>query len=273
MTPLAQRLMRQELEGKRGLNFGGLTASDLVDARCFDCTAVSGMAHELAADMHKRNVVTKQVAFLPAPFTWVEVQLGPEESLSGRTSGRVAFGLRAEADEPSAAIFVATTTEVEGRSDLAGKVHLLDIGRLWLGESAVASGLRAPVALADYPGQTAPEQRHTCLIYALLAIINTPRLIGQCRHAPHVGLQRQLRRSDDLASAQLPEWTEVRLNVLDTKERRDTGDTTGILTGQRALHFVRSFIRIRLGRLELVRAHQRGNPEMGERRPVYVVAP
>jgi hypothetical protein len=41
----------------------------------------------------------------------------------------------------------------------------------------------------------------------------------------------------------------------------------------RALHFVRAHLRLRLGRVELVRPHWRGDAQLGIKRPAYLVAP
>jgi hypothetical protein len=265
--------MRQELEDRRGLFFGAdlIGAPELAQIRCFDCTEVSEMAYALSDDMCRRDVVTSQVAFLPAPMTWIEW------FIKG-TTRRAGFMLQALEDEPAAAVYqvmTLTPAELKPRPDLvhmAGKTNLALFGLLWLGEDARPDGLRLPKQLVDidFPD---PNNGHIQLIYALLAIINTPRLIGQSHHAPHKGLQRQLRQSGKFGDAPLLQWTKVRLSVLDVTERRASGDASGVLTGQRALHFCRSFIRIRLGKLELVKAHMRGHAELGERRPVYVVEP
>jgi len=281
MTPLAQRLMRQELEGRRGWFPQELASSELPHMRCFDCVAVSEMSEDLAADMRDRDVITRQVAFLPAPLTWIEYKPWPTENRS------IAYLLRANDDASSASVYLAhvllesdagnasprlqAVAQPAILASMVNKVNLVPMGTLYLGQDACAMGMRLPrpdIMPEEFPD---PNDGIIFKIYALLAIINTPRLIGQCQRTPHVGLQRQLRQSKDFASAELPEWTQVNLHVLDGRERREAGDISGVLSGQRALHFCRSFIRIRLGKLELVRAHMRGNAELGERRPIYVV--
>jgi hypothetical protein len=41
----------------------------------------------------------------------------------------------------------------------------------------------------------------------------------------------------------------------------------------RALHFVRAHLRLRLGKIELVRPHWRGDAQLGIKRPAYLVTP
>jgi hypothetical protein len=43
----------------------------------------------------------------------------------------------------------------------------------------------------------------------------------------------------------------------------------GHLTGEKCLHFVRTFLRVRMGQLEYVDAHWRGNPALGMKRSRY----
>ena len=113
------------------------------------------------------------------------------------------------------------------------------------------------------------------MAYAELAmiLINSPHIIGRRQHMPHAGLERQLTRG--LAGGKFPlhAWTEIKLQVAKPVEIDDGEPHEAHLTGRRALHFVRKHIRIRLGQLEYVSAHWRGDPSIGIKRSRYTVKP
>lgn len=105
---------------------------------------------------------------------------------------------------------------------------------------------------------------YTTRLIALLAFINSPKIIGRREHPPHIGLQRKVARAQGKSGkAALRPWTEIKLSV--TPPIRDTGneDSEPTLTGAKALHFCRAHLRIRLGKLEMVRGHWRGDPALG----------
>jgi hypothetical protein len=68
------------------------------------------------------------------------------------------------------------------------------------------------------------------------------------------------------------EWYEIKLQVTKPRYVDDGAPHADQITGQRALHFVRKFIRIRLGKLEYVREHWRGDPALGVRQSDYRVS-
>jgi hypothetical protein len=107
------------------------------------------------------------------------------------------------------------------------------------------------------------------IIYALLAIINSPKVVARREHAPSKVLERKLKVGRG-KGFQLQPWHEIVLDV-DPGPKGDEAGHTGRLTGARALHFVRSFLRIRRGRLEHVRAHWRGDAAAGISRATYRV--
>ena len=107
-------------------------------------------------------------------------------------------------------------------------------------------------------------------LYGLLAIINTPRVIMRRQHMPHAGLQRALIASRRITGKYpLLAWQELQLKV--QPPDIDESDHEAHLTGARALHFCRAHLRIRLGRLELVSAHWRGDPALGIKQTRYRV--
>ena len=100
---------------------------------------------------------------------------------------------------------------------------------------------------------------------AAIALMNTPRL-SHMRFEDHAKLNRARERSGKPA---LLSWSEVSIKI-------DAG-TLGhgdqrTQTSERALHHVRSFMRLKHGRVEIVRPHWRGNPEVGVKRHRYTVS-
>jgi hypothetical protein len=108
-----------------------------------------------------------------------------------------------------------------------------------------------------------------CLLI-FLALINTPRIIGRRQHMPHKSLEAKLSRLGFAAGKYpLHAWNEIRLEVGIPRDLSDEASTEAHLTGRKALHFCRSHIRIRLGRIEIVRAHWRGDAAVGIKRSRY----
>jgi hypothetical protein len=69
---------------------------------------------------------------------------------------------------------------------------------------------------------------------------------------------------------EINDWHKIRLSI--TREVSSAAGE-GEVTGERYLHFVRMFTRWRLGRLEYVKDHWRGNPEKGVSLTSYKVRP
>lgn len=118
------------------------------------------------------------------------------------------------------------------------------------------------------------EESHamTGLLLAMLALINTPRIIGRQSFMPHRGLERDLTRHFAVGRFPLHAWTELRLNVAKPIEIDDGEPHEAHLTGRRALHFCRAHLRVRLGQIEFVTSHWRGDAAIGIKQTKYKVA-
>lgn len=246
---LAQPANRQRLVDRSSVAIW----NKVLDAHCFECSAVIDMAKPLAADMIKNDRVPGRLAFLPAKATWLEWM---------EPSGRIAVLLQEAADSRFASVdFFVSARESGPRHKKGGVIRLEDVAMI-TGESI--DGL-------------APHQNplfrpmSDALIYAFLSIINTPRIIDRRQHMPHAGLQRKLAKAHGgVGKYPLHAWNEVVLEV--TPPRVDDGEPhEARLTGGKALHFCRAHLRIRLGRLELVSAHWRGDPALGMKQSRYRV--
>lgn len=94
-------------------------------------------------------------------------------------------------------------------------------------------------------------------LLAALALINTPR-IADLQAGPDLSRLNKTRVSR--GKEPLVTWRDVHINLDQELTRTRTG-SRGV--GITALHFVRAFMRVRLGKVELVRPHHRGNPRNG----------
>lgn len=68
------------------------------------------------------------------------------------------------------------------------------------------------------------------------------------------------------------DWTEIKLQINKPADIDDGQPHADRVTGQRALHFCRSHLRVKRGKLEYVRSHWRGDASLGIRRSTYKVA-
>jgi hypothetical protein len=125
-------------------------------------------------------------------------------------------------------------------------------------------------------GQTRRFDRPTASVhdfvdYATLALINSPRVIGQRGHYPHGRAERErLKKLKLVGKFPLRAWTEILLEVAPNPQDRSTGAPVEMyLTGERCLHYCRTYLRVRHGMLEYVEGHWRGNPALGMKRSRY----
>jgi hypothetical protein len=109
-------------------------------------------------------------------------------------------------------------------------------------------------------------ERHHFLVYAMLSMINSPAVFHRDRHEPHRAVAREAKTK---GLGEIKDWHKIRLSIT-----REVSEAVGeSITGERCLHFVRMFTRWRLGRLEYVKDHWRGNPEKGASLTSYKVRP
>lgn len=276
MTPLAQAIVKEVLLPPRKRTFqdecGLLQRMD--DIHCFEVSEVSGLAEDLHArmvedlrlgddglapidDQPQFAGMTSETSFLPAPKTWIE----------WRTPSGFRRGFLLIEEGPWARVYQADGGRPIGASHAAAV-------RMGLGARQGDPGaLEVPSAFGRE--EAVDWSKKAIRLNVLLALINTPRVIGRHQHMPHAALERRLlAQRGAIGAFPLHAWNEIKLEV-----NRPPDDvsidpfTEAHLTGQKALHFCRAHLRVRLGRVEIVRAHWRGDASLGVKQSRYAVVP
>lgn len=274
MTPLAQKIVNERTLPLKDRTFRDqcnlLAAMD--DVHCFEVTAVCDTADALTQSFYdqakKAGRMSDKLAFLPAPRTWLEYSFTEDGHLCREG---VLICHAPSVCQEEAVLFWAYQCDDHGIFLSASKLGFL---KLQGADFSLDSTWRTA---RDQSSMSQAEMTGwTIWMYAILAMINTPRVIGRRQHMPHAGLQRKLARSKGMTGKfPLHAWTEIRLEVtpphLDPSAIGEPHEAR--LTGARALHFCRCHLRIRLGQLELVTAHWRGDPALGIKQSRYVLTP
>lgn len=270
MTPLAHRIAKELTAPVRRRSFHSDTGQlrvlpNISRAHCFEVSAVLPLMGDLIDAAEKGgSPLRDEYIFLPANPTWIELSVGAEK-------GRVGFMLYQPScpggelmcpPAPKVIEWVFVGSDSFGVAESGAFVveqgaHMLQYADIDLPEDCQPPGHKM---LQD-------------VAVAALAIINTPRLIGRCQHMPHRGLERSLRGVGAIGRYPLHAWHEIILEARPTYYDHAGVEREAHLTGRRCLHFCRSHLRVRSGRLELVSAHWRGDPALGIRRARYQVIP
>ncbi|MGE4321941.1 MAG: hypothetical protein AB7E60_02805 [Sphingobium sp.] len=264
MTPLAHRIVKELTLPVKDRTFndqcGLLQRMD--DVHCFDATEVFNLAGALSKDLHKSASasgfldIMEAQTFLPAPRTWIE----------WKYSNGAREGVLMEQRNGFAVCDWAVWQDDLFASNKRSGALLMEGG-----STPVNQGFPCVRDVGDEPREVMIG--YVVLMYALLAIINTPRLIGRKQHMPHRGLERRLAKTKGLVGKfPLHAWTELKLSVSDIGKRADGTEHEAHYTGEKCLHFCRAHIRIKRGKLERVSAHWRGNPALGIKRTRYKLA-
>lgn len=270
MTPLAAKIAKQLTipKDRRSLVDTNDILPRITDFHCFDVSAVRPLIKHLAQNILDTGNADARTSFLPAKHTWIEWGRDRHD--------RRAFALIDEdfawAGEPiipgAIPFCLATGRSQEFQNRMAQYdetykneplLQCTGIGPLYLGTAAqwdIAS--REETLGMHYEA------------LASLALINTPRLIGRKQHMANRGLERKLARSMG-AEGRFPlrGWTEIELSVTPNSPDGKIEETR--YTGARCLHFCRAHLRVRLGRVEMVSAHWRGDASLGIKRSRYTL--
>lgn len=285
MTPLARNIVKQLMLPIRDRSIddqcGLLRIMD--DIHCFDCTEVLQVALELKDQLRIKGIDNRS-SFLPAPKTWIEFeQNGADLGFPQTGRFRAGYLLVEDASRTSAKVFcaqafpgcaVSTQFWGDGASsiDLEYKPYtpedfkeLDDYRAAFSDEYSFDERQRVQWA------KNSPICEE--FILTILALINTPRVIGRRQHAPAKTLERKLVSSVGVTgSFPLHAWTEIKLEIGEAHDASGDGMHENHLTGRKALHFCRSHLRIKRGRVEVVRGHWRGDASIGIKQSRYTLA-
>lgn len=267
MTPLAHRIVKENflLPHERTDCDACNVRQKMADVHCFEVTAVHELAHSLSFDISDGKAELGELAFLPAPKTWIEFEACPEKPVS--QYGRYGYLL---IDNGRG---VVESWHV-GEFDMGGR------STYWAGQSSfdlkVFHPLFNPRATLTSDREIIWDQddvpQEWAQIYAFLAMINTPKVIGRRQHMPHRGLEKALLREQKLIGKfPLHAWTEIRLECSPPQDLSQEQGYEAHLTGKKALHFCRAHLRLRNCRVEFVKAHWRGDPALGIKQSRYRV--
>jgi hypothetical protein len=251
MTPLAHQLARRLLNPRASLpaNYRARALRALGGAHFFEVTEAAAIGEEVAAAINEvRGDGNSGEQFIPC--TVAAEQIG----------GRTAASLSGPVDQTA-------VTAVVRYPD--GNISVNEIGALDLptGVRTVSREL-----LATYPKNAEWARDTLDRTFVFLAIVNSPRIVHRNARPPHKSLVRELKRAPSVGIGPLLPWHEVKLQVTKPVDIDDGEPHRDQITGRRALHFVCKFIRLRLGRLEYVRAHWRGDPVLGIHQSDYRVS-
>lgn len=269
MTPLAHLFTKQLVTPKKDrtvwcpeINLAEL----LRDIHCFEMSAVT----EIYEILHQARRVddksfmdaNQKHMFLPAPKTWFEYKNGFGRSAS----------IAIEEDGNPSHLHVFSAYNVNNLSWIypCGKIDLNNQTVYW---NQNWLDYLPPGLDKNKYSEIGPDPRDEMgAIPTMLAIINSPKIIGRRQHMPHRGLERALiAKQKAIGKFPLHGWTEIQLKVAPPKDMSGEAPAEDHLTGQKALHFCRAHLRVRMGRLEVVRAHWRGDAALGIKRSRYKV--
>lgn len=266
MTPLAHAITKELLlpPNKRRIDDQCSLLQHMGGIHCFEVSEVWPLVTEMIAsgkldtteDETRFQEMAGETSFLSAPKTWLEWRWNDMRHAVLLSENGARAEMRQAAGRGGRAVTLA---------------HVVQIGLGARGGDALEMVAPKDMGEEDISEWSALVAK----LHVALALINTPRVIGRRQHMPHRGLERSLLASrKTVGEFTLQPWTEIKLEV--ERPSEDVGgDPMGEahLTGQKALHFCRSHLRVRLGQVEIVRAHWRGDAALGIRQSTYTVVP
>jgi hypothetical protein len=249
MSPLAARLAKGLIDDSQSSSYWreNITSlrSALFDIHCFEITQSLPIITEVASSLHEKltldgfDDLIGKLCFLPAPKTWIE-WIHPALQI------RIALLLeqnKADFWDVNVTLFGAEYASYLGNISTKSGDFRRTNGKVLM-----------PKEIADRFGVGAIDG-FLGFCHNILLTINSPKIIGRRQFMPNRGLERKLIKGFGVGRFPLHAWTEIRLHVNKPMKIDDGLPHEAHLTGQRALHFVRKHIRIRLGKLEYVSAH------------------
>ena len=238
MTPLAHRLTKEIIDGKHQD-----IKDDLADIHCFEIIGFNDLIEEMA-DSFAVGEADLDLVFLPFPKTWIEVEAYPTR-----------FALLLE--QKTGDLSHIWTLKKYCLNGIVGGTSFINT----LESTAIFDDM------GDYDLNSQGGSLHW-LIYATISLINTPQNIGVRTHQAHKGLVRQSKAIDGFFP--INAWTEINIQ-LGTRIHTGNGSYEIRQSSGKCLHWVRSFRRMKMGKIEIVKAHLRGDADLGFKQSRYIV--
>lgn len=266
MTPLAHSLARRLADNVLPpfwVHNRDNLIRDLEDIHCFEISNALSTINTIieTSKGYALAELSSTFGFLPSPKTWIEWRDPSGERLAilleDMGDNDISYGLFIGENSYFYAGHCNFSISRYAAPDDEGWKNLVDASFIAVFNNDYNEMLRAVCERATM----------ACIL------INSPKIIGRRQHMPHAGLERRLTRSFGVGRFPLHAYTEILLKVSKPPEIDDGEPHEAHLTGRRALHFCRKHIRIRLGKLEYVSAHWRGDPALGIKQSRYKVSP
>jgi len=271
MTPLAHRIVKELTLPKKERTFNDQAGllSRMDDIHCFECTEVFDFIADLAESSGAKSVPRQHIGlnldtlFLPAPRTWLEWRYADGLREGVLLVEHVIDGVRcAECVWAAHGINVWASNKKNGWLAMGSDLETLISQERW-------------VVPRDLEGESVEKKLGWLRwLWAALALINTPRIIGRRQHMPHRGLERALTKAmRPVGKFPLNAWTEIKLEVMAPKDMAGDPSIEAHLTGKRALHWCRAHLRLAYGKVIIVSSHWRGDGALGVRQSRHVLKP
>jgi hypothetical protein len=304
MTPLAKLLLNDyfEVRGRdRPARLVNLQKK-LLQARQFEVTQIEAAVKLLCRadldgaafdedgqpieDQGFDTRIDKRLVFLPAPVTWVE-WLTPErrKGVLLEQQDKQAYCTPWVTDGPDILQMPPLVLPLAYEQDAPANGHFVqapletELKRAFEEDPEKAKEIIAalPEGMTPVPLTPFDLAMQRSMLFAILAVINTPRVFARRERAISFTEQRKLKAAAAKAGCayQLLPWTEIVLEItppaLDGEPSAPGRPGGTKLTGGKALHLCKMHMRVRLGRIEWVRAHWRGDPARGIKQSYYTV--
>lgn len=264
MSPLAQMIVNKDLALGQAHN-AAVPELQTSDCHCFEISEVMDLILDLVRNYNWRGRDDPHI-FLPSPYTWIE-----NRTKNGRWGALLYLN-------PSGAVTLLDMGKIQEPIAITLVAFNADDDQILFCQNTMFLGITETgrFSVAQYENTTKFDDSEMLargrFLGAALAVINTPRIIGRKQHMPHAGLQKKIAASKRMVGRfPLRAWTEIKLEVMPPVI--DGVEHEARLSGGKALHFCRAHLRIKLGKLERVSAHWRGDPSLGIKRSRYVVMP
>jgi hypothetical protein len=247
---------RDRFEQHRAIKQEQHTAALLRKSQKFVASPLTiSTAADLASYQTKKMRDHAQYLHLPAYTTWLDLsaELPAGACHKARRVGVLLTGDN-EATILRGEIMIASDLSAHGGyAQLTGRFDL-SRGMLWT--------TRHQDQLIEYRNRGGDPDLLINTVWAAIALINTPRL-SVLHHVDYAKLNKAR-----YAKGKVPLLSHsiVRLAI----DRGEVGPSASKAKGQAALHHVRAFLRLKRGRVELVRPHWRGDPRFGVIQHRYV---